>query len=824
MVSTGGAGRRNPLGVPVLPQVSSHWVLLLIVLSFVSGCAALIYQIVWFQLLQFVIGSSAVSLAVLLGTFMGGLCLGSLSLSHIASAKHHPLRVYAFLELGIGVFGVAVLVGMPLVGHVYLTSIGRGLPGILLRGLVSIICLLPPTMLMGATLPAMARLLELTPRGASQVGFLYSGNTVGAVVGALLAGFYLLRIYDLPTATYVAVALNSVLALTSICAAAFMKYKRLTAEQPASMPARQIDLDWPVYVVIGISGLSALAAEVVWTRLLSLLLGPTVYSFSVILGCYLMGLGIGSSLGAFLCRRVANPRLMLGWCQFLLTMAIAFAGYLLFSFFPQQLYTPPVDFFSQFQSDATRCLVTILPATCLWGASFPLALAAVASPEQDPGRLVGGIYAANTVGAIIGAMGTSLLLIAWIGTQNVQRLLIWTSALAAILMFTPWLQPSRPRGSRVAKRAEDVKEIPAIMRTMLIPGTLAFAWLLAGQIDSVPGLLVAFGPYAGNAIGQTNVLYTGEGMNASVAISEAGGIRSFHTSGKVEASNAPPDMQHLRMLGHLPALAHSGPRSVLVIGCGAGITAGSFIPYSSIDRITVVEIEPLIPQVVTPYFRQENNDFVHDPRVKLIYDDARHYALTTAETFDIITTDPIHPWVKGSASLYTKEYFELIKRHLNPGGLVTQWVPLYESSRGVVKSEIATFFDVFPSGTMWSTQDPGDLVLLGQADPLPINVDAVEERLHRSPSVAESLRVVGFNSAVDLLATYTGRASDLKPWLAGAEINRDRNLRLQYLAGLHLGPDETKAIYASMIGWRKYPDDLFLASEGLKEQLKRALK
>ncbi|HVZ21323.1 MAG TPA: hypothetical protein VG871_09695, partial [Vicinamibacterales bacterium] len=180
----------------------------LLLLFFGSGCAALIYEIVWFQLLQLVIGSSAVSLAVLLGTFMGGMCLGSLLLARAVSAARHPLRVYAALEFGIGLAGLLVFVAMPSVGRFYLAVVGHGLPGILLRAVVCILCLLPPTVLMGATLPAIARWVERTPRGVSWLGFFYGGNTLGAVAGCLLAGFYLLRVHDMAVATFCAVAIN----------------------------------------------------------------------------------------------------------------------------------------------------------------------------------------------------------------------------------------------------------------------------------------------------------------------------------------------------------------------------------------------------------------------------------------------------------------------------------------------------------------------------------------------------------------------------------------------------------------------------------------
>jgi spermidine synthase len=277
------------------------------------------------------------------------------------------------------------------------------------------------------------------------------------------------------------------------------------------------------------------------------------------------------------------------------------------------------------------------------------------------------------------------------------------------------------------------------------------------------------------------------------------------------------------MLGHLPALIHPKPRSVLIVGCGAGVTAGSFVVHPDIERIVICEIEPLIPRVVARFFRTENYDVVTNPRVQVVYDDARHYILTTREKFDIITSDPIHPWVKGAATLYTKEYFNLVTRHLNPGGLFTQWVPLYESNPGVVKSELATFFDVFPKGTIWSNDQDGegyDIVLLGQAEGLKIDVDQIQERMHRGTPLAQSLDEVGFKTVVSLLGTYAGQGADLSPWLSQAEINRDRNLRLQYLAGMGLNLDQAGSIYDQILSYRRYPEELFVGSDQRKQMLR----
>ncbi len=309
------------------PAAPRRFLPLLLLLFIGSGCAALIYEVVWLQLLQLVIGSTAVSVGVLLGTFMGGMCMGSLLLPRVVSGRRHPLRVYALLELGIGLIGLVVLFGMPYVEQVYAHYAGHGPSGILLRGAVAGVCLLPPTLLMGATLPAIARWVETGPRGVSWLGFFYGGNIAGAVFGCLLAGFYLLRVFDMATATYVAFALNVTVAASALVLAAAPARYEVPADPATTGSARPAAGAWAVHLAIALSGMSALGAEVVWTRLLSLVLGGTVYTFSLILAVFLIGLGVGSSLGAVLARPPASaPRWRLGACQWLLTAAIAWTA------------------------------------------------------------------------------------------------------------------------------------------------------------------------------------------------------------------------------------------------------------------------------------------------------------------------------------------------------------------------------------------------------------------------------------------------------------------------------------------------------------------
>jgi len=789
---------------------SSRFLPVLLLLFAGSGCSALIYEVVWYQLLQLVIGSTAISLGVLLAAFMGGLCLGSFLFPRWMSARRHPMRLYAWIELGIGACGLLALFGMPLVDHIYIAAVGHGLPAILIRALICAVCLMPPTMLMGASLPAAARWMESDVEGASRMGLLYGANTMGAVAGSVLAGFYLLRVFDLTVATFAAAALNVAVALISLAVAARSSYEPLNARGEPGLVA--LEGRWAVYASIAISGACALGAEVLWTRLLGLLLGATVYTFSIILAVFLIGLGIGSGAGSLLARQLRSPRFALGCCQMLLAAAVAWTAYMLADSLPYWPVNPLISSrpWFTFQVDIVRCLWAILPAALLWGASFPLALASIASPDEDSGRMAGGIYAANTAGAILGALAFSLLLVPHIGSGRSEGVLIVLSAIGGLLLLAPLA--SRKKSAALA----------------LIACIAVTVWLVV-TVSPVPGMLIAFGRRMTTSSGQARILYAGEGMNSSIAISQWNdGAVQFHVSGKVEASTEPYDMRLQRMLGHLPGLFHPDPRSVLVVGFGAGVTAGSFTRYPGMQRIVICEMEPLVPRTAALFFPKENYDVVHDRRTHLIFDDARHYILTSPDKFDIITSDPIHPWVKGSATLYSKEYFELVKAHLNPGGIVTQWVPLYETDLATVKSEIATFFDVFPNGTIWGNENAGggyDIVLAGTAAAPHIDADAIEQRLASRDyaPVAKSLAQVDFQSAINLLTTYAGRAQDLKPWLAGAQINRDRNLRLQYLAGLALNESQENLIYEQMLSFRRFPEGLFSASAARKAALQAAL-
>ncbi|HTR38609.1 MAG TPA: hypothetical protein VMH80_22035 [Bryobacteraceae bacterium] len=783
-----------------------------------SGCAALIYEILWLQLLQLVIGSSAVSLGLLLAAYMGGLCAGSALVSRFVRLDLQALRIYAALEAAIGVLGVLSLIGVPFVTRLY-----AAMPANLMtRAMIAGVCLIPPTLLMGATLPVIARWAGTSPSGVSRTGFLYSANIAGAIVGCLTTGFYLLRVYDMAVATYAAVAINGLVAAGALILARIAPHS-LPAGNDSPAFHRLSTKAILVYTAIGLSGLTALGAEVLWTRLLSLLLGPTVYTFSIILAVFLAGLWAGSSAGSSLVRRSSNPRAQLAGCQLMLALTLAWTAYAISSSLP---YWPVDPWLSlnpvfNFQLDVVRTVWAILPATLFWGASFPLALASISTPAADAARTAGRIYAINTAGSIIGSLAFSLWLIPAIGSRNSQRILIAFAAISTVIA-----------GAATVKFASR-----SVISIAAAAGVLLAGWGLAATVEDVPWQAIAYGRRIAPVIrafdlydraNPTTVLFRGEGINSSVVIAERAGQRHFYVSGKAEASTAILDMRLERMMGHLPALVHPSPRSVLVVGFGAGITAGSLTRYPDVRKLVICELEPFVPPASTKYFAKENYNVLHDRRTEMVYDDARHFLFKTRGMFDLITTDPIHPWVKGTSVLYSKEYYELVKRHLNPGGVVAQWLPIYDSDPETIRTELATFFAVFPEGTIWSNNFKGDgydLVLLGQAPPFPVNVDSVQARLDRPDyaAVLASISDVGFHSAVEFLATYTGRATDLKAMLTDVRVNDDMNMRLQYIAGLGLNSMSYQETYKKIRRYRRFPDGLLIGAPGGRMDALRTL-
>jgi len=426
------------------------------------------------------------------------------------------------------------------------------------------------------------------------------------------------------------------------------------------------------------------------------------------------------------------------------------------------------------------------------------------------------------------------------------------SAAAAILMFSHIFSTYKSSGTYSIKK---IKSLINIRFAGVTAGTLLLVVIFISNISTVPWGAVAYGRKMithDNLLGITTTpeeqhgitispIFVGEGLNGTIAVTEfSTGVRHFHSIGKVQASTDLLDMRLQRMLGHITGLITENPESVLVVGCGAGITAGTFVLYPEVEKIVICDIESMVPRYVAPFFSKENygiangieNGNIHlinGKEVRFEYDDGRHYIRTSNEKFDIISSDPIDPWAKGAAALYTIEYFELCKAHLKPGGAMSLWVPLYQASPETVKSMISTFFTVFPNGIIWSNDDYGqgyDVVLFGQAEPTHIDIGKLDKKLLSEDYelVRRSLADVEFFKLEDLLATYAGRAQDLQEWMSGAQINTDRNMRLSYLSGMSANSYAATKIYFEICDHYKFPENLFSDSDEKLDSLDRYIR
>jgi spermidine synthase len=803
---------------------NSRGVNALLLLFIGSGCAALIYEVVWYQSLSLIVGSNSVSMAVVLATYMGGMSLGSLAFLRWKGRHGNPLMIYAKLEVLIALCALFVLFGLPYAGGLYFAIGGSGPISVLVRGLFCAIFLLVPTMAMGATLPAASAWLRTTPQGVSRIGAYYTTNILGGVFGALFAGFYLLRVHDMQIATYVAMALNLLVALAAYALAkansGFGSEDSGPAEEQRAASAGEGEIaPGLILFTIAMSGACALGAEVIWARNLALLMGGTVYTFSLILAAVLLGLAIGSGIGASAVRTTRSPRMALALCQIGAMLGLAWAAWWQLAALPNWPINPSLSpsMWFNFQLDFVRALWSMLPSAVCWGASFPLAIAALAQTESSSSRAVARIYAANTLGAIGGALISSLILVQFIGTQKTQWLFMFMALLGAVVM----LLPQTARNSAVQSTQN---------RLAWLATAVVLFGLTVPLVHKVPGILAGYGRWAVTWLQDARkFIYVGEGLNATLAVSETSdGRRYYHNAGKVQASSILEDMRLQRMLGHMTTLMSRDPKNVLVIGCGAGVTAGSVSINPEVKTQTIAEIEPLVPRVVSEYFATENHNVIKNPKVTVHLDDARHFLLTTDQKFDAITADPFDVWVKGSATLNTLEFYQEMKKHLNPGGVVTAWVAFYEVDSAAWKSELATFMKVFPHAMVFgnTTQGGGyDGVLVGSAEPLTIDVSAIQAKLNRPEfaEVRQSLADVNYPDAISLFGTFAADASQLSGYLQDAQINRDRNLRLQYLAGMSVNKYEQADLYAKLKAAGGWKEGLFKGDETTLAQLRATI-
>lgn len=836
----------------------------LLVLFALSGTAGLVYEVVWFQLLRLTIGANSQSLGILLACFMGGLFVGSLSYSRWAPKRWDPLRTYAVMELLIGVMGLFMPGLIAWIRTSYLAHAESSQTALLLRCGICVLLLAPPTILMGATLPALSRWVKSDERQAGSIGWLYSANIMGAVVGAFGAAFLLMPWLEIVGANWVAVGLN-------VLVAAIAWSMRGTYVQPEDAAVvedgkAESKARFPIYLAYGLNGAASLSFEVVWSRYLGMAFATTVYAFAMVLGVFLFGLGLGGAAGAALGRRLKNPRRAFAAVQLCIVAAVSGTAFLV-PFMATQMMAidrgEGANALTWSLTNLVRAMVVVFPGAFLWGMSFPIALVCLGRNLGDAAKPVGRMYAVNTVGAVIGSLATSFVLVPTLGSAAAVSHLMWLPLAAAVVLLfpkhwprllglavaiavavvvylTPWPTMWSDGVRRFVSHAGDIPTWKWVIVGPVVVGTvmamvtrvrcwwafpLAAAGLVVGLWARVPTQLYMLGRhYAYQRTVQefAEIIYFEEGvMEPIVVFNHVDGSRQVSINSKICATSQPEDMLTQRMLAHVPVLLSADPSKSVVVGLGAGVTAGAVGIHERVQHVDVIELEPMV-QGGARRFAEFNDAVMDNPKVHVTINDGRHFISTSREKFGVITSDPVDPWMAGAAALYTVEYFTQCREHLIEGGTFMQWVGMYELDEGGMKSILAAFSEAFPNGGFWIT--PRDILLVGSNRPIRIDVAALREWFEAEPAIAESFRYVGVRSVEDFLASYLCSSASMADFLEGAPVNRDSNLYVQFSGGFSYYEWNHPELREMLVARRAWDDDIFVLPEEEKAKLRRDLE
>jgi spermidine synthase len=759
----------------------------LLAAAVLSGSAALLYQLLWARQLSVVFGNAVEAVATVVATFMAGLGLGAAVAAQIVDrAPPRTLRrAYAGLEIGIAALGLLVPWAsgrlLPWLQPLYRPDDPDALTFVLVRGLASALLLLPPTLLMGATLPALTPLLAQAPQTVSRdSGRLYALNTAGALCGSLGGALVLIPALGLRGTTLVAVALNVGAAALVLVASAEGPPQPEEASVPSLGPARDekrrkrkassASLE-PAPERVGplvplaatfLAGLAALANEVGWTRALVLLIGPTSFAFAFVVSAVIAGVALGSALAARLAQRARRPvRVLFGLlaCSALASLAVAAA-------IPRAVI--PLALFVRAHADEmSRLLWTeaglvlallIVPAS-LSGASFPLAVRLLADARGGLGRPVGRVLSWNTAGGIVGSLLAGFVALPRLGLEASLYAAALVAAGAAALVLTS--------GSR---------RPPALAAAVFVLAAPFVARRLAGPWDRE---LLASGAYKYAAYATSvdvegqmragDLLFYREGSAATVSVKRLGGTLSLAVDGKVDATDT-GDMLTQRLLAHLPLLLHAEPREVLVIGLGSGVTAASTLTHAG-TRVDAVEISREVAQAAE-LFRHVNGDVLRNPRLRLIVGDGRSHLRLASKRYDVIISEPSNPWMAGVSGLFTRDFFRMARERLAPGGLFCQWAHVYNLREADLQTVVASFTDAFAHSALFLL-DEGDLLMLGGEAPIEAPSPEALRLRWEAPAVRADLEAVEVRDPYAFGRLFTIGGPALARWALGAERHTD---------------------------------------------------
>lgn len=701
---------------------------ILIPLFFASGVSALLYQIVWLKYLGFVFGNTVYAAATLIAVYLAGLGIGAFFFGRERWPRR-PLLAYALVEAMIGTFAAFSPNAFGWIDHAYIASFQQWLDAPVMLALARIVAaavvLLPPTILMGGTLPLLVRAFREEDASGHAVAVLYAANTFGATAGVALAGFLSIPAIGLLATIFIGVVVNFLLAA---CAAliAFRTKPDVAVEQNDSIVRTTASAPLLLAAAM-LLGLTSIADEVFWSRILVLHLGSSVYAYSLMLFSFLIGIAIGSAVINRFIGRTDAARL-LGFIE----LAVAVTLALQVHYFTH--FSDVLELFARTFGSATytATLFTFLAAvlsalvipTALMGATFPLVVALYARRTgAAESRAVGLVYLWNTVGSIVGSLGAGFLLIRAIGSQNG----LFAMAVINLVIGVAFLLRDRKSLSWIGATAAVV--------------VLSFVLAKPSQVILSAGLFTDQ---------NAKILVFREDTTATVTLREySKDVLSLELNGVNVAGTSPDLIGTQKLQGHLPLLMHPNPKSVLHIGFGSGGTAYA-VSRHDVSKITIAEISPEVLQTSGRYLRQVNHDVLDDPRVHARIADGRNYVLAAPEKFDVILSDSIHPRYAGNGSLYTKDYFELCRKKLNPNGIVSMWLPIYSLTPRNYLMIVRAFRDVFPNTTIWYVPNSPNAytIVIGRMEQGPLPFDAMERRV--TPAIAQELAEIDIHSMYDL--------------------------------------------------------------------------
>jgi spermidine synthase len=746
-----------------------------------------------------IFGNTTHAIATVLSAFMAGLALGSYLLGRLADTPRNALLLYGLLEAGVGVYGLAVPALFALTQAAYtrmygLVDVSFAVFSVLLFGLCFVVILVP-TALMGATLPMLSRfcVTQLTAIGR-RIGDLYAVNTLGAVAGCALAGFVLIPELGLKGSVRLAAAANlAIAALVGV--GVFALRNRFSAPQTmdepggaAPSPAGERSLlDAALLIAFALSGAAAMVYENAWTRALTLVIGMSTYSFTVMLTTFLVGLGLGSLLyGRWWGERAAGAS---GFG--LLQLAIALSALSTIPLFERlpflflRLRHGFGDTFSQFLciQVALSAAVMIVP-TLLLGATFPMVTRIYTQSLYRIGSSVGTAYASNTLGAIVGAFLGGFVLIPGLGVQNSIGLAVAVTAAAGVALVA--LDHRVRRGRRL---------IMAGGLFLLALGSLfSFRTWDTGVMTS--GVAIYAHNYSGlpsdalrrEWMVRDDLLYYREGLTATISVHRDAGSDYIYekTNGKVDASFADTPTQLL--VGYLPMLFNPAAKRVLVIGMGSGMTAKAVATFP-VDRLEIAEIEPAVIEGAR-FFADKNGRIHDDPRVRFVHADGRNYLVAAPARYDVIISEPSNPWIAGIGNLFTREFYQEALAKLTEGGVFGQWMHTYAMAPEDLHMVYRTFAEVFPDVSLWAVND-SDLILIGTAWSQRLRYAELRAAVESNPGARRDLRDLGFEDPFSLFAMYKMPKATLVKMAGGAELNLDDFPRLEFRAPRNLGRDTT---------------------------------